>query len=270
MRISCAVTTMEELPDIKRRRRIRSLFKMAESMSYEGIELHISNPHTIGLSFLKELSARHGLPIPAVGTGPTYVVHGISFLGSPHVRRKAVRRLQKYIEVARDLESIVIIGLIRGRLNIGFSRSKAWQMIRECLKHSAKVAEDFGVALAIEPINRYETEIINTLAEAARMASEVNSESVKIMADTFHMNIEEVSVTEALQQFGRMLVHFHVADNNRLAPGKGHLDFASIISGLKEIGYDRYVSAEILPKPSVREAFRDTVRYLKPMLLTKW
>lgn len=260
---------MEELHEAKRKRRIRNLFKIAESMSYDGIELHISNPHTIGGSFLKELSATHGLDVPAVGTGPTYVLQGISFLGTPHVRRKAVDRLQKYVEVARDLGSIVIVGLIRGRLDGGFSRPKAWQMIRECLKRSAKVAEDYEVTLAIEPINRYETEIINTMAEADRMASEVDSESVKIMADTFHMNIEEASITDSLQRFGRSLVHFHVADSNRMAPGRGHLDFASIISGLKEVGYDRYVSAEILPKPSVREAFRDTIRYLKPMLLVK-
>jgi len=268
LRIGLAVETMEELPEIRRKKRIRELFKMAADLGYDGVELHISNPK-VDTSFLKAVSANHGLEIPAIGTGPTYVRYGISFLNSPRIRRRALDRLQKYVEVARDLEAIVIIGLIRGRLAEGrFSPPRAWQIIRDCLANSARVAEDHGVLLALEPINRYETELINTVAEALKMTSAVNSECVKIMADTFHMNIEEATISGALQKAGRELVHFHVADSNRLAPGKGHLDFAKIISELSEIGYDRYVSAEIMLKPSVKQAFLDTVQYLKPLLAT--
>jgi len=270
LRISLAVATMEELPEARQKKRIRELFRMATGIGYDGVELHISNPRIADTSFLKELSVTHGLGIPAIGTGPTYTYHGISFLGSPRVRRRAVDRLRRYIEVARDLEAIVIIGLIRGRLAGGrFTPHKAWKIIRDCLVHSGRIAEDHGVTLAIEPINRYETDLINTVAEAIRMALDVDSENVKIMADTFHMNIEEVSIGDALRQSGKKLVHFHVADSNRLAPGKGHLDFASIISGLRGIDYERYVSAEILPKPSVEQAFLDTVQYLKPLLTAR-
>lgn len=270
LRIGLAIATMEELPEIKRKKRIRELFKMAADLGYDGVELHISNPSKVDTSFLKDLSATHGLDIPAIGTGPTYVHYRISFLNNPRVRRRALDRLRKYVEVARDLEAIVIIGLIRGRLAEGrFTLPRAWQIIRDCLASSARVAEDHGVVLALEPINRYETELINTVAEALKMTSAVNSENVKIMADTFHMNIEEVTIEGALQQAGGELVHFHVADSNRLAPGKGHLDFARIISELSEIGYDRYASAEILLKPSVKQAFLDTVQCLKPLLTTQ-
>lgn len=269
MRISFAVTTMEELPEARRRKRIRELFKIAAEMGYDGLELHISDPHMADESFLKELAASHGLQFSAIGTGPTYTRHGFSFLSSPVVRKRAVDRLQEYIELARDLEAVVIIGLIRGRLAGRFTRYKAWKTIRGCLMRSGAVAEEHGVTLAIEPINRYETDLINTVAEALRMASDVDSESVKIMADTFHMNIEEASIADSLRQAGGKLAHFHVADSNRLAPGKGHLDFASIISELRGIDYAGYLSAEILPKPSVEQAFLDTIQYLKPLMTSE-
>ena len=265
LRIGFAVETRKELA--RGKKRLRELFKMAANTGYDGIELHISNPRKADLSYLKELAMSHGLEVPAIGTGPTYTLHGISFLSSTGVRKRAVGRLREYIKVARVLEAVVIIGLIRGRLARGrFTAYEGWKMIRDCLVHSAPIAEEHGVTLAIEPINRYETDLINTLAEALRMASDVGSESVKIMADTFHMNIEEVSITDSLRQSRGKLAHFHVADSNRLSPGKGHLDFASIISELKGIGYEGYLSAEILPKPSLEQASLDTIQYLKPLL----
>jgi len=267
LRISFAIETMEELPGIRRKKRLRELFKMAASMGYDGIELHISDPRKTDVSFLKELAVSHGLEVPAIGTGPTYTLHGISFLSSPGARKRAVDRLREYIRVARVLRAVVIVGLIRGRLAGGrFTRYKAWKTIQDCLVRGAALAEEQGVILAIEPINRYETDLINTLAEALSMAADVDSESVKIMADTFHMNIEEASIAHSLRQSRGKLVHFHVADSNRLSPGKGHLDFASIISELKGIGYEGYLSAEILPKPSLEQASLDTIQYLKPLL----
>jgi len=270
LRISFAIATTEELPEARRRKCIRELFKMAAGMGYDGLELHISDPRMADASFLKELAVSHGLEIPAIGTGPTYTSHGISLLSGPSVRKRAVDRLQEYIKLAGDLEAVVIVGLIRGRLSGGrFTRYRAWKTIQDCLSRSARVAEQNGVTLAIEPINRYETDLINTVAEALKMASDIDSESVKIMADTFHMNIEEASIADSLRQSGGRLAHFHVADSNRLAPGKGHIDFASIISELKGIGYAGYLSAEILPKPSVEQAFLDTIQYLKPLMTSE-
>jgi len=267
LRISFAVETMEELPGTSRKKRLRELFKMTANMGYDGIELHISDPRKADLSYLKELALSHGLEVPAIGTGLTYTLHGISFLSSAGVRKRAVDRLREYINIAKDLEAVVIIGLIRGRLARGrFTPYEGWKMIRDCLIHGAPLAEEYGVTLAIEPINRYETDLINTLADALRMASDVDSETVKIMADTFHMNIEEASITDSLRQSGEKLAHFHVADSNRLSPGKGHLDFSSIISELKGIGYEGYLSAEILPQPSVEQASLDTIQYLKSLL----
>jgi len=270
LRISFAVATMEELPKARRRKRIQELFKMAADMGYDGLELHISDPRMADLSFLKELALCHGLEIPAIGTGHAYTIHGISFLSSPSVRKRAVDRVQEYIKLAGDLKAVVIIGLIRGRLSGGrFARYGAWKTIQECLLRSAPVAEQHGVTLAIEPINRYETDLINTVAEALKMASDVDSGSVNIMADTFHMNIEDASITDSLRRSAGRLAHFHVADSNRLAPGKGHIDFTSIISGLRGIDYKGFLSAEILPEPSVRQAFLDTIQYLKPLLASR-
>lgn len=86
------------------------------------------------------------------------------------------------------------------------------------------------------------------------------------MGDTFHMNIEEQSIYDAIKNARRYLAHFHLADNNRLAPGQGHLDFKKIIKALKEIGYKGFVSAEILPKPDQYTAAKLAIEHIKSLI----
>jgi sugar phosphate isomerase/epimerase len=105
-------------------------------------------------------------------------------------------------------------------------------------------AADHGVKLVLEPLNRYSTPYCSTAKDAAAIVKQVNSGSLGILLDTFHMNIEEDSFENAIRTTGRLLKHTHFADNNRKMPGFAHIDFAAIVRCLQEIGYDGCISFE--------------------------
>ncbi|MGH8249021.1 MAG: TIM barrel protein, partial [Gammaproteobacteria bacterium] len=122
-----------------------------------------------------------------------------------------------------------------------------------------------GGQVLIEPINRYETNYLNTVGEVLEIIERVGSSSIQVLADTFHMNIEERSLEEALRICGHRLGHVHVADSNRQAPGFGHLNFPRILAVFEEIDYKGYLSAEILAVPDPESAARQTVKYLRSL-----
>jgi D-psicose/D-tagatose/L-ribulose 3-epimerase len=110
------------------------------------------------------------------------------------------------------------------------------------LKHLAKKAADYGVKLLLEPLNRYSTPYCATAKDALAIATQV--ESLGLLLDTFHMNIEEDSFKDAIKNSSKYLQHLHFADNNRKMPGFAHIDFSSIVGTLNEISYDKCISFE--------------------------
>ena len=112
-----------------------------------------------------------------------------------------------------------------------------------------KIAQDCGVEYCLEVLNRFEGYILNTCAEAVQFVKEVDVPSVKVMLDTFHMNIEEDSMVSAIRQAGSLLGHFHVGENNRRLPGQGVLPWVEIGHALNEIGYNKAVVMEPFVMP---------------------
>jgi len=136
-------------------------------------------------------------------------------------------------------------------------RAGAVEAIRGCAVHAA----ERGVTLLLEPINRYETNFVNTAAQGLAVLDEIAHPSMKLLLDTFHMNIEEPSLEEAVLAAGDRLGYVHVADSNRRAPGQGHTDFAGLVSALDKIAYEGMLVAEILPLPEDAEAARLTAAF---------
>jgi len=118
----------------------------------------------------------------------------------------------------------------------------------------------------MEPINRYETDFILSAADAVRLVEDLDCDNFGLMLDFFHMNIEDVSIEEGLRQAGDRLWHVHIADSNRRYPGCGHLDFGSIFAALKDIDYQGYISAEMLPLPNSDTAAQKTMEFLQDYL----
>ena len=119
-----------------------------------------------------------------------------------------------------------------------------WKRSVKNVRTVGKIAQECGVDYCLEVLNRFEGYLLNTCAECRRFVEEVDVPAVKIMLDTFHMNIEEDSMTEAILLAGDRLGHFHVGENNRRLPGKGNLPWYQIGSALRAIGYDKNVVME--------------------------
>ncbi len=235
-------------------------------MGYDGVELAVRDPALVSAEKILEVVGRHGLAVPAIGTGQAWVEEGLSFTDpDPEVRHKAVERVRSHLPLARQLGSVVIIGLLRGIVKPGVSQDQAMAWLVKGLQECAEEASRLGVRFALEPINRYETTLVNNVEQGLDLVEKVGSDSFGLLLDTFHMNIEEPSIEDSIRAAGSRIFHFHVADSNRWYPGAGHLDFESILRTLAETGYDGFVSGEFLPLPDADTAAREAIKYLKSL-----
>ncbi|MCC6312678.1 MAG: sugar phosphate isomerase/epimerase [Thermomicrobiales bacterium] len=135
-------------------------------------------------------------------------------------------------------------------------------LLLAALRDLAPVAHASGARLFLEPLNRYEAYLVNRVAQGATLAAEIGPE-VGTMADFFHMNIEEADIPDAIRVGGERIVHVHLADSNRLQPGRGHLDFASGFAALKEIGYDGWFGIECRLEGDPLEAVRESAARMR-------
>ena len=233
-------------------------------MGYDGVELAIRDPRLVDAESIMRVAGAHGLSVPAIGTGQAWVEEKLSFTDPDReVRRKAVERVKSHLPLAKQLGAVVIIGLLRGIVRPGVSQEQAEAWLVDSLRECAEEASKLHVRFALEPINRYETTLVNNVAQGLELVEKVGSESFGLLLDTFHMNIEEPSIEDSIRAAGDRIFHFHVADSNRWYPGAGHLDFGSILLALAETGYRGYVSGEFLPLPDARTAAMKGIEHLK-------
>jgi len=131
------------------------------------------------------------------------------------------------------------------------------------LKECSRFSQDRGVRLVLEAINRYETDFLHTLDEVGNFVRKWEIQNCGILADVFHMNIEEVSLEKAIKNAASKIWHIHLADSNRLAPGLGHIDFKSFFAIIKKVAYQKYFTAEIQYLPNFLKSAELTIKYLK-------
>jgi sugar phosphate isomerase/epimerase len=236
-----------------------------KSLGYDGVELAVRDPALLDLSSLKSILEKNNLPLPAIGTGQAFGEEGLSLTNSDsEIRKKAVDRIKSHIVLSENFKSFVIIGLIRGKTNSNVNKDQAESLFVESLRICA--SENKKVKLAIEPINRYETDLINTVASGLNFLEKIGQDNVGLLLDTFHMNIEEPSITESIIAAKDHLFHFHIADSNRWHPGAGHIDFRKILDVLDRIDYKGFISAEILPLPDPDTAAEKTIGYMRKIV----
>jgi len=233
---------------------------------YDGVELAIRDPQAVNAGEVVDRVTAHGLAVPAIGTGQAWGEERLSYSDpDPAVRRAAIERTKAHIPVAHRLDALIIIGLLRGQVQPGVSQAQALDWTAAALAECCAAAALSGVRLALEPINRYETTLINTVAEGLALIERVGADNLGLLFDTFHANIEEPSIAESLLATGGRLFHVHVADSNRWYPGAGHLDFAQIFDVVARIGYEGFVSGEFLPCPEADTAARRAIEHLRSL-----
>lgn len=236
-------------------------------LGYDGVELAVRDPALLNVTHIQEAVSENQLVVPAIGTGQAYGEEGLSFTSpDAEVRKRAIERIKAQVELAAHFGAVVILGLIRGRVQDGVTASTAHDWLVEALKECADFAAHSNVKLAMEPINRYETDLIQTVSEGLALIERVGSEQFGLLLDTFHMNIEEPSIENSIRAAADRIFHFHVADSNRWYPGAGHIDFRHVVTVLHDVGYDGFLSAEILPEPNPDTCAQESIRHMRIVL----
>jgi 5-keto-L-gluconate epimerase len=234
---------------------LESTLAELSGLGFDGVELAIRDPRLVAADELVDMIERHALAVPAISTGQAYTEEGLCLTSaSPEVRRAALDRLIGHFALASRLDAVVIVGLLGTSTLDGQSVERAKAHLVFALRAACSAAGAHGVRLALEPVNRYESALIRTVGAALEVVEDVEAQNFGLLLDTFHMNIEEPSITESIRECGARTFHFHVADSNRMHPGAGHLDFPALFDELRATGYEGFVSGEFLPLPDPRTA----------------
>jgi len=232
----------------------------AAELGYDAVEVFAPNADAIPVNELKALTTEHGLKVAAVGTGGGWVIHKWH-LCQPNTasRDNAKNFIRSIIDAGAHLGAPAIIGSMQGRFEGEVSKEQALGWLRSALNELGEHAKAAGVPLIYEPLNRYESNLLNRAVDAVAFLDTLDTDNVVILADLFHMNIEEANIADGLRTYGRHIGHVHFVDSNRRPAGCGHMDYDSIAAALKEIGYDKYASAEAFPWPSSDAAAESTI-----------
>jgi sugar phosphate isomerase/epimerase len=236
----------------------------AHRLSFDAIELFPPAASEIDAVKVRPLLDRHNLKVSSVGSGAGWVKHKLTLTHpDPAIRTKAKDFISSLIDAAGALGAPVIIGSMQGRWGDSISREDALATLGQALEEFAQRAACHNQNVFYEPLNRYETNLIVTLAEGVTFLRSLKAKNVKLLADLYHMNIEESNLATALREAGGLLGHVHLADSNRRPAGFGHTDFAAIARALKDINYTGYVSAECFPWPDADSAAAKTMETIR-------
>jgi sugar phosphate isomerase/epimerase len=243
---------------------LESSCKVAADLGFDGVELFLPDANTVETRRLRELLDAAGLKLAAVGTGAGWVVRRLN-LCDPIERRRADARefVVRLIDFAGPFGAPVIIGSMQGHASVDADASKARDWLRTALDDLGRHAGQYGVPVLLEPINRYETKQINTLAAGTELLDSLATDNARLLGDFFHMNIEEPDMAASLRAAGARIGHVHFVDSNREAAGRGHLVFEPLRDALLDIGYDGFLSAEARPLPDSMSAAKTTIATFK-------
>jgi sugar phosphate isomerase/epimerase len=223
---------------------LETTLKRIKNLGYESIEIS-GEPTQYDIKETRRLLKEHGIRC----WGCVTLTLGERNLAAKDEgqRARSVDYVKSVITMVSELdgEIITVVPATVGKVVPDATEQEEWKWVvdatRECFAHAKKK----GVRIAIEPLNRFETYLFNRCAQALALADAVSPEC-GVCLDTFHLNIEEEDMYEAIRLGGRRVFDFHVADNNRFAAGLGHLDWTKIVGTLKEIGYDGALTNEFV------------------------
>lgn len=232
----------------------------AAALGYDAVEIFAPEASAVDTAALQSRLQETGLSVAAVGTGAGWVRRRLTLTAdSADVRRQAIEFIQSIIDLGAPFGAPAIIGSMQGRSGDGVDRDTALQRLRDGLNHLGRYAADRGVRLIYEPLNRYETNLCNTVEAGVALMQSLETDNVRLLADLFHMNIEEANIAAALRAGGKWIGHVHFVDSNRRPAGCGHMDYAPIAAALREIGYVGFASAEAFAWPDSDTAARTTI-----------
>ena len=232
----------------------------AARLGFDSVELFTDGPQVENHEEFSILLEETGLSVGAVGTGAGKVLHGLTLTHrSKEVRQKALAFIHEMIEFGAKYNAPAIIGSMQGSHGDGVTREQALDWLGQSLEELGQHAHNEGVTLIYEPLNRYETNLFNLYLETCDFIDHLSTNGVSLLADLFHMNIEEDNIADSLRKGFRHLGHVHFADSNRRPVGNGHTDILPVAQALIDLGYDGCISAEAFAWPDPTTAAETTI-----------
>ena len=239
-------------------------YERALRMGFDGVELSVATPGPTMLELADE-ALREGLPVSAICSGHR------GWLIDPDPAQVALARtdIGLLLDAAAALRAPLILVPVYGRNRkfpaafTGRTPAEDEALWLEGLRAATDHAERVGATILVEPINRYENSLSVTVADAQRWARAMGSPNVRMMADVFHMNIEEADLAAALESVSEDLAYVHLGDSQRLEPGQGHLDFEAVFTGLRRAGYEGWASMECNLSGDPQTVLPAAVRFIR-------
>ena len=215
------------------------LFKTFKKWGFDTVEIPIEDPSHIDPAHVKRELDKYGL---ACGSVCACMGGGRDLRGTPAQQKTGLQYMLKLIDQMVVLDCPSLIGPVYSEVGRADAvpadeYKKQWATVVKHLKTLAKYAEKNGRQVCLEPLNRFETDFINTCDQGLKMIKDVGSPALKLHLDTFHMNIEEKNQAAAIKKAGKHLAHFHACGSDRGTPGNDHIDWKPIAAALKSIQY---------------------------------
>ncbi len=234
--------------------------RTAAQLGFDGVEIFPPSADAIPPNTLRTLLDEHHLKLAAVGTGAGWLKHKLTLTsGDAAIRQKAREFVRSIIDFAGLFGAPAIIGSMQGRWDESAGCDTALRYLRDALDELGDHARQYRIPLLYEPLNRMETNLVNTAADAVALVHSLATNNVRLLCDLYHMSIEEADIPTALTMADTLLGHLHFVDSNRRPAGCGGLDYAPIAAVLEKIRYEGFVSAEALPCPDSINAARQTI-----------
>ena len=226
------------------------LFKTFKKWGFETVEIAIDDPAGFDPVFVKAELDKAGL---VCGSACACLGPDRDLRGTPETQQNALDYMKKCIDMMVVLDCPTLIGPVYSAVGRAEAvepdeYKKQWATVVKNLKTLCKYAEQKGKLICMEPLNRFETDFINTVDQALKLVKDVGSPALKLHLDTFHMNIEEKCSPCAIRRAGKHLGHFHACGSDRGTPGNDHIDWTGIAKALKAVNYDGDVVIESFTK----------------------
>ncbi|MGB9727526.1 MAG: sugar phosphate isomerase/epimerase family protein [Nitrososphaeria archaeon] len=252
--------------DINEQKDLEKGLKFLRELGYDGVIIPLMFNIGILVKQLNGIFNNCGIEVAGLSTDHYNTHLNYSFTSSnPVIRGRTLDVTMSGLSVARELSTPLIIGKIVGK-SVREERSEVW--LQASLKILDKRAKDFGIKILIEPLNGYETSFLNDLSETYNLIKRLSLENTGILVNTYHMNIEELRIEDAIEYSGEKIWHVKFSDTKKMPLGYGHIDFSRILKMLKKIGYDGWYTIECLPFPSAEDAAKNSLNYLRQTIFS--
>lgn len=234
--------------------------RAAAELGFDAIEIFAPGPEAVDVKELWQLLGEAHMRVAAVGTGAGWLIHKLQLCDPEPAKREAAKDfIRSMIQFGAQCRAPAIIGSMQGRWSETIDRDTAFSHLRAALSELGEYAARYTVPLIYEPLNRYETNLVTRLEDGVALLEQLQTGNVRLLADLFHMNIEESDSAAALIAADTRIGHVHFVDSNRRPAGCGHIDYEPIVAALREIRYGGYLSAEALPWPDSQTAAKQTI-----------